>query len=143
MGRAGTRQRTVELSILGSMATLMTKDSVAHRPGSDSLSLQWVVFQDSGWWVAQCLEHDLCAAGRNPEELARRVVMQIRTQFLGDLAEDRPPFSRLRPAPERYWQRSAENERFAADVPWGRESVKLLELLEDEIPISSSFVVAR
>lgn len=63
-----------------------------------------VVFYDRGWWVAQCLEHDLCTSSKKREELPRKLIAQLRTQIAADSLRGKRPFEDLPKAPERFWQ---------------------------------------
>jgi hypothetical protein len=70
----------------------------------ESLFIRAVVFQDSGWWIAQCLEYDLCTSARNRKELTRKLVSQLRLQLALDLAKGKTPFQDLPRAPQRFWE---------------------------------------
>src|SRR5262245_26183641 len=70
----------------------------------ESLSIRAVVFQDSGWWIAQCLEYDLCTSAKSREELTRKLVAQLRLQIVLDLTRGKKPFQDLPRAPQRFWE---------------------------------------
>jgi hypothetical protein len=63
-----------------------------------------VVFEDRGWWVAQCLEHNLTASSKDPLELPKKLETVLRVQIEADLEAGKPPFSTLPPAPRRFWK---------------------------------------
>jgi hypothetical protein len=65
--------------------------------------LHAVVFEDRGWWVAQCLEHNLTASARNPLDLPKKLESVVRVQLEADLEAGKTPFSTLPPAPRRFW----------------------------------------
>ena len=62
-----------------------------------------VVFRDRGWWVAQCLEHDLCTSSRKLEDLPGQLASQLRLQVVLDRKNGRQPFEGLPRAPKKYW----------------------------------------
>jgi hypothetical protein len=72
-----------------------------------------VVFEDRGWWVAQCLEHNLTASSKDPLELPKKLETVLRVQIEADLEAGKPPFSTLPPAPRRFWK------LFQNAEPWG------------------------
>ncbi|HEX7185804.1 MAG TPA: hypothetical protein VF756_28525 [Thermoanaerobaculia bacterium] len=63
-----------------------------------------VVFYDREWWVAQCLEHDLCTSSKKREELPRKLIAQLRTQIAADSLRGKRPFEDLPKAPEKFWR---------------------------------------
>lgn len=70
----------------------------------ESLSIRAVVFQDSGRWIGQCLEYDLCTSAKDRKELTYKLVSQLRLQIALDLAKGRKPFQDLPRAPQRFWE---------------------------------------
>jgi hypothetical protein len=83
-----------------------------------------VLFEDRGWWVAQCLEHNLTASSKDPRELHGKLETVLKVQIEADLEAGTAPFSTLPPAPRRYWTlfQSAEPWRLdgsTEDLPAG------------------------
>jgi hypothetical protein len=72
-----------------------------------------VFFQDRGWWVAQCLEHNLTASSKDPQELQRKLAAVLKVQAEVDIEAGRVPFSAVPPAPRRFWK------LFQSAEPWG------------------------
>ena len=70
---------------------------------ADPLTIRAVVFESRGWWVAQCLESDLCTSAKDRDELVRNLTAQVRLQISLDLAKGRQPFSSLPRAPQKFW----------------------------------------
>lgn len=70
----------------------------------ESLSIRAVVFQDSGRWIAQCLEYDLCTSAKDRKELTRKLVSQLRLQIVLDLSRGKRPFQDFPRAPQRFWE---------------------------------------
>ena len=65
--------------------------------------LHAVLFEDRGWWVAQCLEHNLTASSKNPRELHKKLLSVLKVQIEADLEAGKPPFSTLPAVPRRFW----------------------------------------
>jgi hypothetical protein len=70
----------------------------------ESLSIRAVVFQESGRWVAQCLEYDLCTSARDRKELTHKLASQLRLQMMLDLSKGNKPLQDLPRAPQRFWE---------------------------------------
>lgn len=62
-----------------------------------------VVFADRGWWVAQCLEYDLCTSSKNLADLPKQLASQLRLQVALDREKGRQPFEGLPRSPQRFW----------------------------------------
>jgi hypothetical protein len=69
----------------------------------ETLSIRAVVYEDRGWWVAQCLEFDLGTSAKSRDALPRKLASQIQVQILADLAHGKQPFQDLPKAPKRFW----------------------------------------
>ena len=63
-----------------------------------------VLFQDRGWWVAQCLERNLATASQDPRELPSKLEAVLKVQIEADQEAGIEPFSTLPQAPRRFWQ---------------------------------------
>jgi len=72
-----------------------------------------VLFEDRGWWVAQCLERNLTASSKDPRELPKKLETVLKGQIEADLEAGKVPFSALPPAPRRFWT------LFQSAEPWG------------------------
>ena len=70
---------------------------------AEPMTIRAVVFQDRGWWVAECLESDLSSSARDRKELIRKLTLQLRLQITLDLAKGRKPFDSLPRAPQKFW----------------------------------------
>lgn len=62
-----------------------------------------VVFEDRGWWVAQCLEYDLCTSSKNLKDLPRKIASQLRNQVAMDRRNGRQLFGGLPRSPQKFW----------------------------------------
>lgn len=79
---------------------------------SDTITLRVVVFQDSGQWVAQCLEHDIGAQASDIDTLNDRLRVVLLSEFKESVARNGVPFGGIEPAPERFqlmWERRARS----------------------------------
>lgn len=72
-----------------------------------------VLFEDRGWWVAQCLERNLTASSKDPRELHKKLETVLRVQIEADREAGVEPFSTLPQAPRRFWK------LFQSAEPWG------------------------
>lgn len=69
-----------------------------------TIHIRAVLFQESGWWCGQCLEHDVATQARTFEELKSELVRALTIH--ADIAMERgqEPLSALPRAPDRYFQ---------------------------------------
>jgi hypothetical protein len=72
-----------------------------------------VLFEDRGWWVAQCLERNLTASSKDPRELHKKLETVLKGQIEADMEAGKVPFSAIPPAPRRFWI------LFQSAEPWG------------------------
>jgi hypothetical protein len=82
-----------------------------------------VIFSDRGWWVAQCLEVDLCVSAKTRDALPRMLVRQLRGQAALDVSRGKRPFEMLPKAPEKFWRMYSEAQEVSAEElrePWFR-----------------------
>jgi hypothetical protein len=74
-----------------------------------------VLFEDRGWWVAQCLERNLAAASKDPRHLRSRLEAVLKVQIEADQEAGVEPFSTLPQAPRRFWQMFQKAEPWRLD----------------------------
>ena len=70
---------------------------------NQTTTIHVVVFEDRGWWVAQCLEYDLCTSSKNLKDLPRQIASQLRLQVALDRKKGRQPFEGLPRSPQKFW----------------------------------------
>lgn len=70
---------------------------------ADTNIIHVVVFEDRGWWVAQCLEYDLCTSSKNLADLPKKIASQLRLQVALDRKNGRLPFEGLPRSPQKFW----------------------------------------
>lgn len=79
---------------------------------SGSRGVRVIVYQDSGMWVAQCLEYDIGAQASNLDTLHVRLAVALEAERQMSLEASGQPFAGIGPAPQRFhemWeQRSGE-----------------------------------
>jgi hypothetical protein len=78
-----------------------------EEPMPETLSIRAVVYQDRGWWVAQCLEYDLGTSAKSRDALPRKLVSVLRVQIAADLECGKQPLQDLPKAPKRFWDMHA------------------------------------
>jgi hypothetical protein len=74
-----------------------------------------VVFEDRGWWVAQCLERNLATASQDPKDLPKKLEIVLRGQIEADQEAGEEPFSALPQAPRRFWRMFQNAEPWRLD----------------------------
>lgn len=84
-----------------------------------------VLFQEAGWWCAQCLEYDIATQAKTKEELKAELerAISIHIQLAVERAQE--PFSYLPKAPERYFQMYR-----AFELAHGAEESSLVQSVE-------------
>ncbi|MBX3703329.1 MAG: hypothetical protein KF822_06105 [Steroidobacteraceae bacterium] len=64
-----------------------------------------VVFRRGKWWIAQCLQHDIGAQARSPND----AVYELQRSVVGHLIicdrHGKQPFAELPAAPQAYWKK--------------------------------------
>jgi hypothetical protein len=61
--------------------------------------LRVVLYEESGIWIAQCLERDISAQGKNAEEAGRRLEVTIRLEMAHSVERGEHYFQSIEPAP--------------------------------------------
>lgn len=85
-------------------------------------TLRVVVFQEDGFWVAQCLEHDIGAQAPSLDELQKRFELTVRAEAMHTLEATGAPLRGIDPAPRYFhdlWDRCRDSLKTAgqAEVP--------------------------
>jgi hypothetical protein len=88
------------------------------------MTLRVLILNESGGYVAQCLEHDIAAQGSSVRETLTNFLDVLRGQVEFDLARNRTPLSNKKAAPPWYWQALKDADRL--------ESPKSFESLATE-----------
>jgi hypothetical protein len=71
-----------------------------------------IIFQDSGQWVAQCLEYDICAQASDIDTLNDRMNVLLKAEIRESIERHGTPFFGVEPAPKRFhqmWERRARS----------------------------------
>ena len=68
------------------------------------LKLKAVLFQEEGWWVAQCLEYDIAAQAKTQADVVYELERILVGRCLVSSDKGCPPFAGVPPAPRRYWK---------------------------------------
>jgi hypothetical protein len=67
------------------------------------LKIRAVLFQEEGWWVAQCLDYDIAAQARTQADLLYELERILIGYLVISSEKGLRPFERLPQAPRRYW----------------------------------------
>jgi hypothetical protein len=87
-----------------------------------------IVFMDGDQWVAQCLEHDICAQAADLEELRSRIGATIEAEAEYSKRNGKKPFEGIEPAPKHYhemWERRSDFSSASAGETDAGPSVEL------------------
>jgi predicted RNase H-like HicB family nuclease len=80
------------------------------------LKIRAVLFQEEGWWVAQCLEHDIAAQARTRDDLLYELERILVGHFFISAEKGKIPFANLPRAPRRYWVMYEQAEPIPAEA---------------------------
>ena len=95
-----------------------------------------ILFQEDGWWTAQCLEYDIATQARTLPELQYELERTIIGHFAVALELGQEPFLGIGQAPKEFWQMfdqaktRVERPRFPFRLP------KLAPLLQPDLRIA-------
>lgn len=64
-----------------------------------------LIFQDHGWWCAQCLEVDIGAQAENLKDLMHRLSLTMTVEEKVTTERNGAPFKGIDPAPAEFFQR--------------------------------------
>jgi len=76
-----------------------------------------IVFKDGGSWVAQCLEHDICAQADDLEALRSRIDATIDAEYSFSVGQKKKPFEGIPPAPKHYHEMWERRSSFTSPDP--------------------------
>jgi hypothetical protein len=68
------------------------------------VSINAVVYQENGRWIAHCLEYDFVSCAEKLDDLPNELLYQIIDQIEGDVEAGHEPFFGFKPAPRKYWE---------------------------------------
>lgn len=68
------------------------------------ISVNAVVFEKDGIWIAQCLEFNFVSCSDTLEELPEGLLRQMLAQIEADAELGQKPFANFGPAPAKYWE---------------------------------------
>ena len=69
---------------------------------SFTVAINAVIYQDGDDWIAQGIEHDICAQGRSIQEARRAFEESVVGMALFGVASGKRPLSDIPPAPEEF-----------------------------------------
>lgn len=80
------------------------------------LKMHAVLFQEEGWWVAQCLEHDIAAQARTQADLLYELQRLLAGYLLLGSELGRDLFHGMPKAPRRYWDLYERAKPLVSDI---------------------------
>lgn len=63
-----------------------------------------LVTKEGDYWVAQCLEYDIGAQARDPNELAKRLIAALEAERQETVKRHGCPFAGIAPAPHHFFE---------------------------------------
>ena len=76
-------------------------------------AIRVVVFQEGDGWIAQGLEHDICAQGKSFDEAAKRFERTVRAE----MRDGGGKLGHIEPAPGHYFSRWDQRSKFVPAEP--------------------------
>jgi len=99
----------------------MAKTDRKQAKGSD---MRVVVFKEENLWVAQALEHDICAQAADLKTVRARLQMTVSLERAYSASSGKEPFEGIEAAPKHFhdlWQKSSEFTDSSSDDDDGIE----------------------
>ena len=105
---------------------------MSSNDASDS-RVRAVLFEEQGWWVAQCLEVNVATQARTLQDLQFELERILVGYLVVAKENDAEPFENLRRAPKRFWRMYEEGSpvqtiQFLFHAPRGIPEVTVPEL---------------
>ena len=91
-------------------------------------TIRIIVFKDGEAWVAQCLEHDICAQADNLTELRSRIDATIDAEADRSKRNGKKPFDGIGPAPRHYFDMWDRRSTFTSDAGETEDDGRNVEL---------------
>src|SRR5947199_1767647 len=103
-GPGGVALNLLEIRDCGCPAEVLS--SLGERGGgtmeTNEQALRAVIFFDRGWWVAQCLDYDVCVSARSREKLPRKLLRRLQSRAVFDISHGLSPFQTVSKALETF-----------------------------------------
>lgn len=93
------------------------KIAAMGHEGNNRLEIRAVLFQEIGWWVAQCLEYDIAVQARTVEALLHELERVLVGYILLGQKKGRLPFQGMPSAPQRYREMYERAKPVEKDLP--------------------------
>jgi len=87
-------------------------------PDSIKKSVRVVAFPEGDGWIAQCVEHDICAQGRDLPAVQRNMTAALVAECDYTVAKGGEPFAGIDPAPSYFEAMFEEAEEAALQSEW-------------------------
>lgn len=91
-----------------------------------------ILKSECGMWVAQGLEHDIAAQGKNITEAKRSFVRTFLGHVIIACKNKKPPFEGIKKAPKKYWDDFNKGEELAKPIEIPRNT--RMRAISCEIP---------
>jgi hypothetical protein len=100
--------------------------------------LSVLLFKEDDWWLAQCLEYDLCSQAKTPEDVLYEFERTLLAQILISIEANEEPLAGIDPAPEEYWKRfhaSGVQAQIIKRLPFRLPANITLQLSEEKLEV--------
>lgn len=93
------------------------------------MDLRVVIYPHHGWWIAQCLEHDVAAQARDPRSVVHKIDEALIVNTVIRKENGLPGLEFMQPAPKRFEEAWCQGLLIPwRDDPWPTLSGHLLRL---------------
>lgn len=89
-------------------------EEVMSNQAHAELKLRVVVFAEGDQWVAQGLEHDICAQGSDLDTVQERFLDTLDVERSMAVEAGESPFTNIGPAPEHFFRMWEERSKFSS-----------------------------
>ena len=100
--------------------------------------LSVLLFKEDDWWIAQCLEYDLCSQAKTPEDVLYEFERVLLAQMLISTEANEELLAGIEPAPEEYWKRfhaSGVQAQIMKRLPFRLPTNTLIQFAEEKIEV--------
>ena len=111
------------------------------KPKAIIIRISVLLLQEDNYWVAQGLEHDIAAQGRNISEAKEAFKKTIIGQIILDIKDNLKPLESIERAPQIYWnifkkaERLTEQPKFA--MPESVPSPFMIDAMAKDLRIAA------
>lgn len=103
----------------------------------ETIRIRAIIFQDAGFWCAQCLEHDIAVQAHTKDALAAELFTALAAYAETAIEDGRKPFDGIPAAPRQFFEKFEKsrewNRRGPSQQPEAVQIVPTLRLFEPNL----------